>query len=89
MFFISIMCGYEQEQERKIQTVWRKIISRLRCNWCMETIWRECSTLKTTKQLPNVENKYIITKRLSGHIFLIFFFFVLLTLWHLFLERTF
>lgn len=33
----------------------------------MKTIWEESSTLKTTKQLLNVENKSLITDGLSGH----------------------
>lgn len=33
----------------------------------MKTIWEEFNTLKTRKQLLNVENKSIITDGLSGH----------------------
>lgn len=33
----------------------------------MKTIWEESSTLKTTKQLLNVENKSISTNGLSRH----------------------
>lgn len=46
--FSSIMCSYEQQQKRKNYAVCRKIISSVRCNWCMETIWGESNILKTT-----------------------------------------
>lgn len=46
--FSSIMYSYEQQQKRKNYAVCRKIISRVRCNWCMENIWGESNILKTT-----------------------------------------
>lgn len=53
-------------RKEKFRPFDEKIISRIKCNCCMKTICEESSTLKTTIQLLNVENKSIITDRLSG-----------------------